>query len=375
MPFRDISVNDLRREFVEFACKDGANISELCRRYGISRTHGYNLMRRAQSDGTGQMDLQSRRPHASPNQTPPDVEAQIVALRGVHPDWGARKLGARLRALGFPSPAASTITTILHRHGLIDPPPGRSGRAPHRFTRQAPNDLWQMDFLGHKPMRSNRVHPLTIIDDHSRFGLILAACSDQSNVTVWTHLQHSFARYGLPWAILTDNGPPWGHSGFALTMFDIRLMQLGIRLLHGRPYHPQTQGKIERWHRTITSAVFSPILYPDLDHVQTAFDTFLRCYNQERPHEALDNDVPINRYQPSPRSLPDRIEPPHYDDGCAVRKIRRSGEMHYQGARYRISEALSGEWVGIQPTTTDGIVDVYYYTQRIRTIQLKEANV
>lgn len=370
MPFRGVTVDDLRREFVLLASREGVNISELCRRYGISRTHGYNLIRRAQLHGLDGMDRQSRRPGSSPRQTSPEIEAEIVALRLAHPDWGARKLGARLRACGLPSPVDSTITAILHRHGLIASPPGGSTRTVHRYTHEAPNDLWQMDFLGHKPLRQHRVHPLTIIDDHSRFGITLAACANQSGATVWTHLQRSFERYGLPWALLTDNGPPWGHSGFALTTFDIRLIQLGIRLIHGRPFHPQTQGKVERWHRTITQAVFGPIPYPDLDQVQRAFDHFLVSYNLERPHEALGQDVPINHYHVSAREYPQRIDPPQYGDEMDVRKVRQSGEIHYQGARHRISEALCGEWVGLQPTRIDGMIEVCYYNHLIRTIRI-----
>lgn len=375
MPFKDVTVNDLRREFVILAQQEGVNFSMLCRRYGISRTHGYDLLHRVNARGLEGVDVQSRRPKTSPNQTAPDIEARIVALRREHPDWGARKLGARLRALGLSLPADSTITTILHRHGLITRPPAERPGPVQRFERQAPNDLWQMDFLGHKPMQRNRVHPLSIIDDHSRFGLVLAACTNESRETVWDHLQQCFRRYGLPWTLLTDNGPPWGHSGFALTTFDIQLMQLGIRLIHGRPFHPQTQGKIERWHRTITSAVFGPILFRDVAQAQARFDTFLYSYNMERPHEALNLDVPINRYHPSPRPYPDRIEPPCYDEGVEIRKVRHSGEIHYSGRRVRISEALIGEWVAVQPTGTDGEFGIYYYDQRIRTVTLSDGHV
>lgn len=153
MPFKEVTVNDLRREFVVFAQQDGINFSALCRRYGISRTHGYDLVERAREQGLAGMEVQSRRPTLSPRQTPPEMEAQIVALRQEHPDWGARKLRARLLALGLAPPAKSTITSVLHRHGLIHPPPDGPTGAGHRFEHHAPNDLWQMDFLGHKRMQ------------------------------------------------------------------------------------------------------------------------------------------------------------------------------------------------------------------------------
>lgn len=350
MPFKDVSVNDQRREFVLLAQQGGVNFSELCRRFGISRQHGYDLCARAMTDGIDGLDRRSRRPHTSPAQISRELEAQIVALRTEHPDWGARKIRARLIHLGIDPPAESTITQVFHRNGLMHPPPGGHTGVFRSFEREAPNELWQMDFLGHKPMKSSRVHPLTIIDDHSRYGLTIAACADESRETVWGHLLQCFERYGLPWAMLTDNGPPWGHSGFAITTMEMHLMQLGIRLIHGRPHHPQTQGKIERWHRTITRAVFGPVLYGDLLDVQTAFDAFLTVYNTERPHEALGNAVPISRFRPSERPYPSRIAPPEYDDGMPIRKVRHSGEIMFEGRRLRVSQALIGELVGIHTT-------------------------
>lgn len=375
MPFRDVSVNDQRREFVLLAQQDGINFAELCRRFGISRPHGYALCARARTDGIDGLDQRSRRPHTSPGQIAPELEAQIVALRRDHPDWGARKLRARLIHLGIDPPAPSTITQVVHRNGLMHPPPGGHTGTFQHFERGAPNELWQMDFLGPKHMKSRRVHPLTIIDDHSRYGLNLAACPNETREIVWAHLRLCFERYGLPWAILTDNGPPWGHSGFAITTIEMRLMQLGIRLIHGRPYHPQTQGKIERWHRTISRAVFGPVPYRDLQDVQSAFDAFLTVYNTERPHEALGNAVPISRFRPSERVYPSHIAPPQYDDGIPVRKVRQSGEVMFEGRRLRVSEALIGEWVGIHPTGNDDVVQIYYYTTPIRTIHLTREDV
>lgn len=375
MPFKDVTVNELRREFVIFALQSGANMSALCARYGISRTHGYALKKLALEYGVDGVPTQSRRPHSSPHQTPPEIEDIIVSLRQDHPDWGARTIGNWMRNRALLAPADSTITTILHRHDLIHPQLTNQDRATSRFERAEPNDLWQMDYLGHKPMQKGRVHPLTIIDDHARFGLSLTACANETRATVWPLLMDCMDRYGMPWAILCDNGPPWGSSVKALTIIDVWLIQLGITPMHGRPIHPQTQGKIERWHRTISGAVFGPERYVDLGAVQHAFDQFLICYNTERPHQALDNDVPINRYHPSPRSRPARIEPPAYDDGLETRKVRQSGEIHDQGARWRISEALAGQWVTLQPTHTDGEVEVYYSNHRVRIINLRDRKV
>lgn len=371
MPFKVISVNDQRREFVLLAQQEGANISALCRRYGISRQHGYTLLRRAARDGLEGLACQSRRPTTSPGQIPADLEAQIVELRVNHPDWGARKIQRRLMTLGGDPPAQSTITQVFHRNGLIQTPLRGVNGVPQRFTRPEPNDLWQMDYMGHTPLHHGRVHPLSIIDDHSRFGITLTACGNETLATVWEHLERCFRQYGLPRSILTDNAAPWGHSGFALTTFGVRLIQRGVELIHGRPYHPQTQGKVERWHRSINTAVFGPVPLRDLTHAQQAFDRFRDSYNMERPHEALGMDVPINHYHPSPRPYPDRIVPPVYDDGLETRKVRISGEIKIQGHRCKVSQSLAGETVGLQPTMVDGVIDIYYYNHRVRTIDLR----
>lgn len=374
MPFKVISVNDQRREFVLLAQQEGTNISALCRRYGISRQHGYALLRRAARDGIDAVMCQSRRPRTSPQQTSADMEEQIVQMRVEHPDWGARKIQGRLLALGGDPPAQSTITQILHRHALIRTSPGGVQGASQRFVRSEPNDLWQMDYMGHKPLHHGRVHPLSIIDDHSRFGINLTACADETLPTVWEHLERCFRQYGLPRSILTDNAAPWGHSGFALTTFDVRLIQRGVHLIHGRPYHPQTQGKVERWHRSINTAVFGPIPLRDLTHAQHAFDRFRDSYNMDRPHEALGMDVPINHYYPSPRPYLEQVVPPEYDDGLETRKVRLSGEIKMHGRRWRVSQSLAGEIVGLQPTTVDGVLDIYYYTYHLRTIDLRTAD-
>lgn len=371
MPFKEVSVDQLRREFVVLAMKEGANRRALCRQFGISPTHGYALIKRAQDHGLACLDRQSRRPHASPRQLSAEREAEIVEVRLQHPDWGARKIGRWLRDRGRDAPADSTITTVLRRNGLITPPPGGYTGTFQRFQRPHPNDLWQMDFLGHKPLRTGRVHPLTILDDHSRYGLTLTACANETSDTVWTHLHRCLQLYGLPHAILTDNGSPWGHTEAPITRLGVRLMQHGVQLIHGRPWHPQTQGKIERWHRTITRAVFGPIPFVDLAQTQTAFDAFLVSYNHERPHQALDMDCPIQHFSASLRPYPSRILPPEYDDGVEVRKVRQSGEIMYHNRRLKVSASLAGEYVAVQPTADDGVIEISYYTFRLRSIDLR----
>lgn len=350
MPLEIKSAVDYRHEFVLLATQEGANVRELCRRYRYSTRTGYKWIDRFRTGGIAALADRSRRPTTSPRRTDPVIEAAVLAQRDAHPTWGGRKLHVWLGRQGMTHPPApSTITNILHRSGRINPEQPAQGPF-CRFEHLAPNDLWQMDFMGHRPLDRGRVHPLTILDDHSRFGLALAAWATQHRVVVEEQLRACFARYGLPRAILTDNGPPWGTSrGRGLTGLEAWLLRLGIVVIHGRPYHPQTQGKIERWHRTIGHDVFRAAPLADLVTAQQAFDRFRTSYNTDRPHQALGNAVPASRYRASARSCPASPPPIVYGDDDQVRIVRTKGAVMFQGHRYFISEGLKGLPVGIRP--------------------------
>ena len=287
MPWSEVSVMDLRLEFVMLAEQPGANVSALCRRFGISRKTGYKWLSRARS---GPMDLSdlSRRPRSSPRRTPKGMEASVLAVRSDHPCWGGRKIARRLADLGETDvPAPSTVTAILRRHGVAL---GQAGTpaAFQRFERSAPNELWQMDFKGHFALAQGRCHPLTVLDDCSRFNLCLAACGNEQGETVQGHLRAAFRRYGLPEWIIVDNGSPWGDGpNTPYTPLGVWLLRLGIGLSHSRPYHPQTLGKDERFHRTLKAELLGGPPFGDLGHCQRAFDRWRIVYNWERPHQAL----------------------------------------------------------------------------------------
>jgi transposase InsO family protein len=316
----------------------------------------------------------SRRPHASPTKTAIAIEAQVVALRQAHPTWGGRKLAAVLARAGVsPCPAASTITTILHRHGLIVPDP----LAPHRWQRfehAAPNDLWQVDFMGHRPVEDGqRVDPLTVLDDHSRFALGLVACPHERQTLVQTHLTACFQRYGLPAVILTDNGPPWGTSGAGgLTALEAWLLRLGIDVRHGRSNHPQTQGKVERLHGTIAADVFAHRRLADLAACQPAFDAFRAVYNPERPHAALGDAVPASRYAASRRSFPSTLPELVYAPDDQVRVVRDQGAISFQNRSWFISRGLVGLRVAVRPTITDGLFQVVFCQRQVATLDLRD---
>lgn len=372
MPLEVKSAVDYRCAFVLLATQEGANVRELCRRYQFSPRTGYKWIRRYRSGGEGALTDRSRRPKTSPRRTESAIEQAVIAQRDAQPTWGGRKLRVWLGQQGMDAlPAPSTVTNILHRSGRIDPE--RPAPGPFcRFEHPIPNALWQMDFMGHRPLAQGRVHPLTILDDHSRFGISLLACATEQRGPVQAQLIRCFERYGLPRAILADNGPPWGVSGGpGLTGLEAWLIRLGITVSHGRPYHPQTQGKIERWHRTIGADVFGAAPLPDLGAAQRAFDRFRTTYNTDRPHQALAMAVPTSRYQCSPRSYPTSLPEIVYSDDDQVRIVRRKGEVMFQGTRFFISEGLAGLPVGIRPTTTDGVFTVRYCHQAILTIDLR----
>jgi transposase InsO family protein len=286
MPWKEVSAMLLREEFVVLARAAPANVAELCRRFGISRKTGYKWLAREQAGGKRSLVDASRRPHASPLQTSAAVEALVVKWRQAHPAWGGRKLRARLLQLGESQvPAASTIQAILRRHGLIDPVESTKHHAWQRFEYESPNDLWQMDFKGHFAMTSHtRCHPLTVLDDHSRFSLTLLACENEQTATVQNGLTATFRRYGLPRRMLADNGSPWGCGGVhSYTPLAVWLIRLGVRVMHGRPYHPQTQGKEERFHRTLQAEVLQGAQFDDLRDCQQKFDRWRDVYNLERP--------------------------------------------------------------------------------------------
>jgi transposase InsO family protein len=209
---------------------------------------------------------------------------------------------------GGPKLAPSTITGILRRGALLNQtalPP----RPFQRFERAAPNELWQMDFKGNFPFFNGaRCHPLTVLDDHSRFSVLLQACADEREQTVRAVLTEAFRRYGLPAAMLMDNGSPWGAAGAQpFTAFSLWLIRLGIRVAHGRPYHPQTQGKDERFHRTLKFEVLRHFNFTSLEHCQREFDSFRHRYNLVRPHDALGLATPVTRYRPSPIPFPESV--------------------------------------------------------------------
>lgn len=372
MPFKEISKVTLRREFVSQMLQPCANKRELCRRYGVTSRTGYKWLRRFLKGGVEALEDESRRPKGSPNKTAAEVEKEVLKLRAKHPAWGGRKLKRRLSDMGKKGlPAPSTITEILRRNGKLDAAESTKHKAFQRFEYAQPNQLWQMDFKGHFPLGAERCHPLTVLDDHSRFSLALFACRNERTDTVKGHLTTTFRRYGLPKAILADNGSPWGSdSKHVYTPLTVWMIRMGIRVIHGRPFHPQTQGKDERFHRTMNAELLTYEKFTDFDHCQTRFDHWRDIYNHERPHEALGMDVPGTRYSPSKHCFPEALPAIEYAPGDAVRKVQAGGFISYRGREFKVSKAFRGQPVAIRTTTEDGRFDVVFCNHTIAVINL-----
>ena len=375
MPWSEVSVMDLRLEFVMLAEQPGANVSALCRRFGISRKTGYKWLSRAGS-GPAALSDRSRRPRSSPRRTPKGMEASVLAVRSDHPCWGGRKIARRLADLGETDvPAPSTVTAILRRHGVAL---GQAGTPAtfQRFERLRPNELWQMDFKGHFALAQGRCHPLTVLDDCSRFNLCLAACGNEQGETVQGHLRAAFRRYGLPEWIIVDNGSPWGDGpNTPYTPLGVWFLRLGIGLSHSRPYHPQTLGKDERFHRTLKAELLGGPPFGDLGHCQRAFDRWRIVYNCERPHQALDLDVPAARFRPSPRPFPEALPPIEYAPEHQVRRVQDKGRISFKGKIFKLPKAFAGYPVGLVPTTHDGTWKVIFASRQIAQLDMRDGTV
>ena len=377
MSWKVSSLMSQRREFVRLAQAEGVNLSQLCERYGISRKTGYKWLERFEAKGDEGLVDRSRRPLQSPHRTDQQIEQAVCQLRDQHPAWGGRKLNARLKALGHQAaPAPSTITVILRRNSRLDPRESEKHQAWQRFEHPSPNDLWQMDFKGDFALDAGRCYPLTALDDHSRFALILKACGDLSTETVRAALIEAFRRYGLPCRMTMDNGVPWGSCGNEqsyYTVLTVWLLRIGVLVTHSRPHHPQTQGKDERFHRTLGQELLRDHAFRTLGQCQPPFDRWRDVYNCERPHEAIGMAVPASRYQLSLRPFPEALPELNYPAGDVVRRV--SGKtVSFQGRRIFVGRAFAGQDIALRPATTDGLWEVRYAHFRIGSLDLRESS-
>lgn len=375
MPWNEVSTMSLRLEFVLLAREEGANFRALCRQFSIAPNTGYKWLRRFIANGEAGLTDCSRRPITTHLHTGNELEQHIVLLRHQHPAWGARKLKRRLEDLGLTLPAISTVHAVLIRHGLIQPENSSHKAAVGRFEHPHPNSLWQMDFKGHVPCGAGRCHPLTILDDHSRFSLCLQGCHNERRETVQDKLISTFEHFGLPERMTMDNGVPWGHPSGVWTRLELWLMRQGISVSHSRPYHPQTQGKDERFHRTLKVELLSRREFPSLPVMQQALDEWREIYNTQRPHEGIGLSVPSSRYCASARAYNPVPEAAEYGEHMQTRKVDISGRLSLKGKEYRVGKAFIKERLGIEEEAVDGLYSLWWYKTKIGVIDLKAKSI
>ena len=369
MPWDTRDAMSLKEEFVALARQPGSNKRELCRRFGISPQTAYKWLNRYEAHGQSGLQEKSRKPATSPKLTSAVLEAQVLALRQEHPAWGGRTISTLLKKQIAPS----TVTNVLHRHGLIQPAPNEQ-EAKLRFEHDAPNDLWQMDFKGHFSTQEGRCHPLTLLDDHSRFNLAIQACDNERGATVKDKLVEVFQRFGLPARINVDNGPPWGspRNPGEITELSIWLIRLGIRISYSRPYHPQTNGKIERFHRSLKAEVLDGRQFSTIQEAQSAFDRWREVYNLQRPHQALNYQVPMDRYRSSPWAYPQQLSEFEYGPDDVLAKVYHS-RFRFQKRYFSIAKGLVGQHIAIRPNPErDGLFDVYFCHHFLRTFDVSK---
>lgn len=370
MPWKESSIMSQRTEFVEEALRENANIRALCREYGITPRTGYKWLERYKEQGEPGLYERSRCPKHSPHKSSPALEEAVLRVRSQHPSWGGRKIRWQLEQEGMQVlPAASTITAILHRHDQIQPPESEKHRAIQRFEMEQPNQLWQMDFKGHFELGNGVLcHPLTVLDDHSRFLVGLKACQAERSKTVKFRLESIFEEYGLPERMLMDNGRVWQGFHTGLTFW---LVRLGIQVVHGRPHHPQTQGKDERLHRTLQEELLREQQFFGLKDCQRGFDVWRSIYNYERPHQALGMQPPATRYQPSLCRFTGHLPPIEYEPSDILRKTDIYGRIQFQARRFHVGKAFRQSLVALRPTPMEGVFHVFFFKQKIAHISLR----
>lgn len=348
-------------------------VRELAAKYGVSHTTAYKWLRRFPEHGRAGMQERSRRPLHSPTKTPEPIEELICAVRQKWPTWGAVKIHAFITncgTLGLPS--ARTVARILKRCGHIRPREP-APTALIRFEHPVPNDLWQIDFK--RTVRLNwyptlKAVPMAILDDHSRFTIALGANPNRQLDTIWPVLWDAMDQYGMPRCILTDNDSIFRGRRGGITAWTARLLRLGIRHSSGRPYHPQTQGKVERFHGTVQTDVLADGVFRSLEQLQEAFDQFRDTYNHIRPHAALLLDVPADYYSPSPRERPDRIPLAQYPNGAQLRKVMNNGAISVRSCRIHVGEGITGEHVQLHDC--DPALHIEYAGQIVRRLRWDE---
>ena len=348
MPWECRTVEDQRREFAQ-AAMCCSNFSALCREFGITRRTGQKWVDRYR-DFQPLAD-RSRRPHTSPTKTPEDVERLILAVRADNPGWGARTIRDVLLQEGHKNiPCAKTVNNILNRYGCISPEESQKRQPFTRFQKDLCNQMWQADFKGEFRMEDGRYcYPLDILDDHSRFAIRVAPRLSTANVVIPVFAE-AFREFGLPDSILSDNGAQFAGFRKGYTQFERWLMDLDILPIHGRIKHPQTQGKIERFHRTMKQELLNHTTIVNIEDAENKFCIWRDKYNNIRPHEALGMKRPGDVYEPSQRQYSEAIKKYEYGGEHHVIKVNSWGYVRFDKWQVYLSETMIDQYIEFRPS-------------------------
>lgn len=361
MAWNERTKEAMRKEFVKKVLEGQSTKTSLCLEYGISRPTGDKWIQRYLENKP--LSDQSRKPHITANRISDELESLIVQYRQQYPAFGAAKIHRIMMNDGITElPCVKTFNNVFHRHGLITKEASQAATPNVRFQKSRPNEMWQADYKGHFRMENGeRCHPLNILDDFSRFNLCCEAQRGETLQEMQPVMIRLFQEYGLPDTFLCDNGNPWGTAqSVGFTSFEVWMMDLGILVLHGRPIHPQTQGKEESFNRSLTKECLKLNTFLNIEDTQQKFDAYRNVYNNIRPHHALDLAVPSSCYEKSKRQYPEQIEPWEYGDGYRILKVKETGFITFQGQGYFLSEAFRRKEIGIRNSHIDGEFTLEY---------------
>lgn len=365
-------MEETRAEFVERVLSREKSKAALCREFGISRPTGDKWIKRFLDNDS--MSDKSKRPFHIANKISESDEERIIEARKKEPAIGAMKMRTMLINSGWENPpSVSTINAVFKRNGLISEQASMASKPYKRFEKEAPNVMWQADFKGDYLMRNGkRCYPLSVIDDHSRFCLCADAKENMQLNPTKDSFYRTFKTFGLPKILLCDNGVPWGSSqATSITRFEVWLMELGILTVHIRKQHPQCQGKVERFNGSFKRERLNYYTPEDIFDAQAQRLEYRDFYNNIRPHEAKNLEVPSAHYRESDRQYPDRIEQWEYESGCEIKKVQSKGYITFGGYGYFLSEGLSGKEVAIKPSSKENILDIVFRQFRVAKLDIE----
>ncbi len=371
-----VTMAELRLEVLIEAERTGLTVTEICKRYGISRQTYYRYRRRYLAEGLPGLEDRSRRPHHPANQIPAELEVRIVGMRKDHPRWGARRIRSELARAGVDPPVVSTIHQVLVRNGLVAVRPPQRGKADKRFEREIANDLWQIDATRIILADNTEVWVVDVIDDHSRYLLAAVAGPAATGDLAWDSFELAARRYGLPRQVLSDNGLIFtGRLHGSEVAFEVSLKDLGVELINSAPYHPQTLGKLERFHRTAKEWLHDEGPAETLEHLQELLDGFRFHYNRRRPHQGIGDATPAERYGVAPIN-PDvtrisdsgEMTEPAYPPDAYVRKVADTGTIGWRGKLIYVGANYATAKVRV--IEVDRLIHIYHGDDLIRALTI-----